>query len=68
MFSQIQLAFAKCAEEIKAVHEPAGLGQVPLQWTGSALGHVVVLFARAGRTQDAWYVWALGCLTLQLKA
>ncbi|KAF4791331.1 Pentatricopeptide repeat domain-containing protein 3, mitochondrial [Turdus rufiventris] len=52
--SEIQLAFAKCAEEIKAVHEPAGLGQVPLQWTGSALGHVVVLFARAGKTQDAW--------------
>lgn len=59
MFSQIQLAFAKCAEEIKAVHEPAGLGQVSLEWTGSALGHVVVLFSRAGRTQDAWYVWAL---------
>lgn len=56
MFSQIQLAFAKCAEEIQAVHEPAGQGQVPLEWTGSALGHVVVLFSRAGRTQDAWYV------------
>ncbi|XP_021391395.1 small ribosomal subunit protein mS39 [Lonchura striata] len=52
--SEIQLAFAKCAEEIKAVHEPAGPGQVPLEWTGSALGHVVVLFSRAGRTQDAW--------------
>ncbi|XP_063257507.1 small ribosomal subunit protein mS39 isoform X1 [Prinia subflava] len=52
--SEIQLAFAKCAEEIKAAHEPAGPGQVPLEWTGSALGHVVVLFARAGRTQDAW--------------
>ncbi|XP_068870787.1 small ribosomal subunit protein mS39 [Aphelocoma coerulescens] len=52
--SEIQLAFAKCAEEIKAVHEAAGLGQVPLEWTGSALGHVVVLFSRAGRTQDAW--------------
>ncbi|RMC14452.1 hypothetical protein DUI87_09548 [Hirundo rustica rustica] len=52
--SEVQLAFAKCAEEIKAVHEPAGQGQVPLEWTGSALGHVVVLFSRAGRTQDAW--------------
>ncbi|XP_009099644.2 pentatricopeptide repeat domain-containing protein 3, mitochondrial [Serinus canaria] len=52
--SEIQLAFAKCAEEIKAVHEPAGPGQVPLEWTGSALGHVVVLFSRAGRTQEAW--------------
>ncbi|NXP41462.1 PTCD3 protein, partial [Leiothrix lutea] len=52
--SEIQLAFAKCAEEIKAVHEPAGQGQVPLEWTGSALGHVVVLFSRVGRTQDAW--------------
>ncbi|XP_015479722.1 pentatricopeptide repeat domain-containing protein 3, mitochondrial isoform X1 [Parus major] len=52
--SEIQLAFAKCAEEIKAVHEPAGPAQVPLEWTGSALGHVVVLFSRAGRIQDAW--------------
>ncbi|XP_064568052.1 small ribosomal subunit protein mS39 isoform X2 [Zonotrichia leucophrys gambelii] len=52
--SEVQLAFAKCAEEIKGVHEPAGPGQVPLEWTGSALGHVVVLFCRAGRTQDAW--------------
>ncbi|XP_041258937.1 pentatricopeptide repeat domain-containing protein 3, mitochondrial isoform X2 [Onychostruthus taczanowskii] len=52
--SEIQLAFANCAEEIKAVHEAAGPGQVPLEWTGSALGHVVVLFARVGRTQDAW--------------
>uniref|UniRef100_A0A8D2MX26 Small ribosomal subunit protein mS39 n=1 Tax=Zonotrichia albicollis TaxID=44394 RepID=A0A8D2MX26_ZONAL len=52
--SEVQLAFAKCAEEIKGVHEPAGPGQVPLEWTGSALGHVVVLLSRAGRTQDAW--------------
>ncbi|XP_063013986.1 small ribosomal subunit protein mS39 isoform X2 [Melospiza melodia melodia] len=52
--SEVQLAFAKCAEEIQAAHEPAGPGQVPLEWTGSALGHVVVLFSRAGRTQDAW--------------
>lgn len=58
MFSQIQLAFAKCAEEMKAVHESAGPGQVPLEWTGSALSNVVVLLSRAGRTQDAWYVWA----------
>ncbi|XP_009076131.1 PREDICTED: pentatricopeptide repeat domain-containing protein 3, mitochondrial, partial [Acanthisitta chloris] len=51
---EIQLAFAKCAEDIKALHEPAGREQVPLEWTGSALGSVVVLFSRAGRTQDAW--------------
>ncbi|NWS53185.1 PTCD3 protein, partial [Chunga burmeisteri] len=53
---EIQLAFAKCAEDIKAVHEQTGREQVPLEWTGSALGHVALLFARAGRTQDAWYV------------
>ncbi|NXG60263.1 PTCD3 protein, partial [Hemiprocne comata] len=53
---EIQLAFAKCAEDIKAVHEQTGREQVPLEWTGSALGHVAVLFSRAGRTQDAWYV------------
>ncbi|NXE79422.1 PTCD3 protein, partial [Cochlearius cochlearius] len=53
---EIQLAFAKCAEDIKAVHEQSGWEQAPLQWTGSALGHVALLFSRAGRTQDAWYV------------
>ncbi|XP_051475500.1 pentatricopeptide repeat domain-containing protein 3, mitochondrial isoform X2 [Apus apus] len=51
---EIQLAFAKCAEDIKAVHEQTGREQVPLEWTGSALGRVAVLFSRAGRTQDAW--------------
>ncbi|NXY81438.1 PTCD3 protein, partial [Alcedo cyanopectus] len=51
---EIQLEFAKCAEDIKAVHEQTGREQAPLEWTGSALGHVAVLFARAGRIQDAW--------------
>ncbi|XP_010023105.1 PREDICTED: pentatricopeptide repeat domain-containing protein 3, mitochondrial, partial [Nestor notabilis] len=51
---EIQQAFAKCAEDIKAVHEQGGREQVPLQWTGSTLGCIALLFARAGRTQDAW--------------
>ncbi|NXW18853.1 PTCD3 protein, partial [Circaetus pectoralis] len=53
---EIQLAFAKCAEDIKAVHEQTGREQTLLEWTGSALGHVALLFSRAGRTRDAWYV------------
>ncbi|NXL57549.1 PTCD3 protein, partial [Chordeiles acutipennis] len=53
---EIQLAFAKCAEDIRAAHEQTGREQAPLEWTGSALGHVALLFSRAGRTQDAWYV------------
>ncbi|NXW96880.1 PTCD3 protein, partial [Larus smithsonianus] len=53
---EIQLAFAKCAEDIKAFHEQSGREQAPLEWTGSALGHVALLFSRVGRTQDAWYV------------
>ncbi|XP_025889984.1 pentatricopeptide repeat domain-containing protein 3, mitochondrial [Nothoprocta perdicaria] len=53
---ETQLAFAQCAEDIKAAHEQSGREQAPLQWSGSALGHVVVLFSRAGRTQDAWTV------------
>uniref|UniRef100_A0A8C2Y7Q6 Small ribosomal subunit protein mS39 n=1 Tax=Coturnix japonica TaxID=93934 RepID=A0A8C2Y7Q6_COTJA len=52
--AEVQLAFAKCAEDIKAVHEQSGRDQVPLEWTGSALGSVTVVFSRAGRTQDAW--------------
>uniref|UniRef100_A0A8D0FWR4 Small ribosomal subunit protein mS39 n=1 Tax=Strix occidentalis caurina TaxID=311401 RepID=A0A8D0FWR4_STROC len=51
---EIQLAFAKCAEDIKAAHEQTGREQAPLEWTGHALGSVAVLFSRAGRTQDAW--------------
>ncbi|NXV84493.1 PTCD3 protein, partial [Calonectris borealis] len=51
---EIQLAFAKCAEDIKAVYEQTGREQVPLEWTGSALSNVALLFSRAGRTQDAW--------------
>ncbi|NXN64098.1 PTCD3 protein, partial [Himantopus himantopus] len=53
---EIQLAFAKCAEDIKAVHEQTGREQAPLEWTGSMVGHVALLFSRVGRTQDAWYV------------
>ncbi|NXJ84168.1 PTCD3 protein, partial [Trogon melanurus] len=54
--AEVQLAFAKCAEDIKAVHEQSGREQAPLEWRGSTLGHVVLLFSRAGRTQDAWNV------------
>ncbi|NXJ09172.1 PTCD3 protein, partial [Odontophorus gujanensis] len=53
---EVQLAFAKCAEDIKTVHEQSRRDQAPVEWTGSALGSVTVLFSRAGRTQDAWYV------------
>ncbi|KGL91262.1 hypothetical protein N301_05073, partial [Charadrius vociferus] len=51
---EIQLAFAKCADDIKAVHEQTGREQAPLEWTGSVLCHVTLLFSRVGRTQDAW--------------
>ncbi|KAM4673555.1 small ribosomal subunit protein mS39 isoform 4-T5 [Amazona ochrocephala] len=51
---EIQQAFAKCAEDIKAVHEQSGREQVQLQWTSSTVGCIALLFARAGRTQDAW--------------
>ncbi|KAM6269795.1 small ribosomal subunit protein mS39 [Porphyrio hochstetteri] len=51
---EIQLAFAKCAEDIRAAHEQSGREAVALEWTGSTLGHVALLFSRAGRTQDAW--------------
>uniref|UniRef100_A0A8C3K106 Small ribosomal subunit protein mS39 n=1 Tax=Calidris pygmaea TaxID=425635 RepID=A0A8C3K106_9CHAR len=51
---EIQLAFAKCAEDIKAFHEQTGREQASLDWTGSALSHIALLFSRVGRTQDAW--------------
>ncbi|KFV52628.1 hypothetical protein N341_02302, partial [Tyto alba] len=51
---EIQVAFAKCAEDIKAVHEQTGREQAPLEWTGHMLGCLVLLFSRAGRIRDAW--------------
>ncbi|KFU99925.1 hypothetical protein N340_13964, partial [Tauraco erythrolophus] len=51
---EVQLEFAKCAEDIKGVYEQTGKEQAPLGWTASALHHVTLLFSRAGRTQDAW--------------
>ncbi|NXX39459.1 PTCD3 protein, partial [Tricholaema leucomelas] len=56
---EVQLAFATCAEDIRAVHEQGGKDQAPVQWTGSTLGQVALLFSRAGRIQDAWY-WPPG--------
>uniref|UniRef100_A0A663NEU1 Small ribosomal subunit protein mS39 n=1 Tax=Athene cunicularia TaxID=194338 RepID=A0A663NEU1_ATHCN len=53
---EIQLAFAKCAEDIKAAFEQTGRDQALLEWTSLELGSLAVLFSRAGRTQDAWYV------------
>ncbi|XP_064007777.1 small ribosomal subunit protein mS39 [Pogoniulus pusillus] len=53
---EVQLAFATCAEDIRAVHEQAGRDQAPVQWTGSTLGQVALLFTRAGRIQDAWHM------------
>uniref|UniRef100_A0A663NEW8 Small ribosomal subunit protein mS39 n=1 Tax=Athene cunicularia TaxID=194338 RepID=A0A663NEW8_ATHCN len=51
---EIQLAFAKCAEDIKAAFEQTGRDQALLEWTSLELGSLAVLFSRAGRTQDAW--------------
>ncbi|XP_074760434.1 small ribosomal subunit protein mS39 [Athene noctua] len=51
---EIQLAFAKCAEDIKAAIEQTRRDQALLEWTSLELGGLAVLFSRAGRTQDAW--------------
>ncbi|NXU55668.1 PTCD3 protein, partial [Turnix velox] len=52
---EIQLEFAKCADNIRAFHEQ-GREQAVMEWTGNNLGYVALLFSRVGRTQDAWYV------------
>ncbi|KFQ22798.1 hypothetical protein N331_01406, partial [Merops nubicus] len=51
---EVQLVFARCAEDIRAVQEQTRREQAALDWSSSMLGSVVLLFSRAGRTQDAW--------------
>uniref|UniRef100_UPI00398ED579 small ribosomal subunit protein mS39 isoform X2 n=1 Tax=Pristiophorus japonicus TaxID=55135 RepID=UPI00398ED579 len=49
---ELQVAFADCALDIKAVYIRDQFRN--LQWTATSLGNVTALLLRGGRTQDAW--------------
>uniref|UniRef100_A0A8C8RGW4 Small ribosomal subunit protein mS39 n=1 Tax=Pelusios castaneus TaxID=367368 RepID=A0A8C8RGW4_9SAUR len=49
---ETQISFANCAAEIKFVFETEE--KFPLEWTESFLKSLTLLFARVGRTQEAW--------------
>ncbi|XP_067838448.1 small ribosomal subunit protein mS39 [Heptranchias perlo] len=49
---ELQVAFADCALDIKAVYKRDQIHS--LQWTATSLGNVTALLLRGGRTQDAW--------------
>nr|XP_056720715.1 pentatricopeptide repeat domain-containing protein 3, mitochondrial [Euleptes europaea] len=51
---ETQVAFADCAADIKSVYEVQEGNHIPLEWTAVSLGNSALLFARAGRTQEAW--------------
>ncbi|KAL7976972.1 hypothetical protein Chor_008921 [Crotalus horridus] len=50
---ETQVAFADCAENIKSLHELKSKN-MQLLWTDTSLNNTTTLFARAGRTQEAW--------------
>ncbi|KAJ7338097.1 hypothetical protein JRQ81_010666 [Phrynocephalus forsythii] len=51
---ETQIAFADCAADIKSFYERQESNQATLEWTAPVLNHITVLFARAGRPQEAW--------------
>ncbi|XP_072860140.2 small ribosomal subunit protein mS39 [Pogona vitticeps] len=51
---ETQIAFADCAASIKSLYEGGEFKQVTPEWTTSVLSHITILFARAGRAQEAW--------------
>lgn len=52
--SQLQVAFADCAADIKSTYESQDGRQTAPEWPANSLNYVAVLFLRAGRTQEAW--------------
>ncbi|XP_066484243.1 small ribosomal subunit protein mS39 isoform X2 [Tiliqua scincoides] len=51
---ETQVTFADCAADIKSAYEMQERNRSPLEWTATSLGNCTVLFARAGRTTEAW--------------
>lgn len=52
--SQLQVAFADCAADIKSTYESQDARQTAPDWPANPLNYIAVLFLRAGRTQEAW--------------
>ncbi|KAB0403053.1 hypothetical protein E2I00_018787, partial [Balaenoptera physalus] len=57
--SQLQVAFADCAADIKSTYESQDARQTAPSWLASSLNYIAVLFLRAGRTQEAWKMLGL---------
>lgn len=52
--SQLQMAFADCAADIKSTYESQEAKQAAPSWPASVLNCIAILFLRAERAQDAW--------------
>ncbi|XP_067423716.1 small ribosomal subunit protein mS39 [Emydura macquarii macquarii] len=51
---ETQMSFANCTAEIKSILETQEKNKVPFRLPASALGDMTLLFARVGRTKEAW--------------
>lgn len=51
--SQLQVAFADCAADIKSTYESQDARQTAPSWPASPLNCIAILYLRAGRTQEA---------------
>ncbi|XP_032093176.1 pentatricopeptide repeat domain-containing protein 3, mitochondrial [Thamnophis elegans] len=50
---ETQVAFADCAENIKILHDLKSKN-MQLLWKDTSLNNITILFARAGKMQEAW--------------
>jgi pentatricopeptide repeat domain-containing protein 3 len=50
------MEFADCAADIKSTYESHDARQTAPDWPANILNCIAVLFLRAGRTQEAWWV------------
>ncbi|XP_076423036.1 small ribosomal subunit protein mS39 isoform X1 [Peromyscus maniculatus bairdii] len=57
--TELQVAFADCAADIKSTYESQEARQSALDWPANPLHYIAVLFLRGGRTQEAWKMLAL---------
>uniref|UniRef100_A0A8C6VMV4 Small ribosomal subunit protein mS39 n=1 Tax=Naja naja TaxID=35670 RepID=A0A8C6VMV4_NAJNA len=55
---ETQVAFADCAENIKSLHDLKNKN-MQLLWKDTSLNNTTILFARAGRMQEAWQAYVV---------
>uniref|UniRef100_A0ABI7W0T0 Small ribosomal subunit protein mS39 n=1 Tax=Felis catus TaxID=9685 RepID=A0ABI7W0T0_FELCA len=57
--TELQVAFADCAADIRSTYESQDARQTAPDWPANPLNYIAVLFLRGGRTQEAWKMLGL---------